>query len=137
MKNRQTQRMGRKPGIDAEQRQQYRRFRLPTVEKQINAMCGFLAHRLVFMLNGDTESVHAASRAWCQDAIILATIPAGTVSEAQRKLGHLDEQLEGWVRRTAESLGQAGVITMLDAAMAAERARWGLNDAAPCTSTQH
>ena len=100
-------------------------------------MSGFLAHRLVFLLNGDAESARAASRAWCQDAVILAAIPATTIQEVQRKLGHLDEHLEGWVRRTAESLGQAGVITMLDTAMAAERARWGLDDAAAGASTQH
>lgn len=105
----------------------YHGFALPAVDRQIAAMAGFLAHRLAFILGDDDASALAAGRAWLQDAAILATMPASSVGEAHRKITHLEEQLDRWVRQTAREHAHEAVLAMIETSIASERTRWGLN----------
>ena len=104
----------------------YRTFSLPTIEKQIQSMHAFLVHRLAFTLMGDDDLARAAGRAWVEDALILATMEAATAAEAQRKVEHISEQLDQWARGAAAGHHHLAAVRALDAVIAEERSRWGL-----------
>lgn len=107
--------------------EQYRKFSLPTIEKQIQSMHDFLVHRLAFTLMENDDLARAAGRAWVEDALILATMEAATVAEAERKVEHIAEQLEQWARHAAPANCQRAAVRALDAVIAEERSRWGLD----------
>ncbi len=101
----------------------YRGFRCQDIAEQLAGLETFASHRELFRCLGDTRMAAAAERAWVQDAILVAAMPARSRAEAHKKA----ECLQGEIDRLLQSPTASeaiGYAVMIAAAVAAETARW-------------
>jgi hypothetical protein len=112
--------------IGPERIEAYRDFRPMELAAFVKVLESFDAHRRMFGEIGREDLVAAAERAWVQDSINVAAIPAGSLSEAEDKIGYLRSTIDGWVIASPRAAEHLACVSMVLAALEVEAARWGL-----------
>ncbi len=101
----------------------YRNFSAPVIAEQLAGLETFASHRALFRRLGDTRMAAAAERAWVQDAILVAAMPAQSRAQAHKKAHCLQGEIDR-LRRSPTRPEVTGYVAMIAAAIAAEKARW-------------
>ena len=113
----------------------YRGYDPMDIDEQIEALQAFDDRRVLAIQEGDERMEAAATRAWLQDAILLAATPA-TPCQAKRKVDYLRRHLDGWLLISRHADENRAYAAMIEAAIAAECERWDLTASVECGTAE-
>ena len=111
--------------ITSERVATYRGYSPMDIPEQIAALESFNDRRELAAQERDEQMEAAASRAWAQDAILLAATPAPP-GQADRKVDYLRRHLVGWLLTSRHADENRAYAAMIEVAITVECERWGL-----------